>query len=122
MYLLGQLGIDPPLLIAQIINFGLLLWILSFFLYKPLMRQIEKGEKELEQSTVDRSALEKEQNDFEEKKKKDMTDAQERIRAIIAEAESTAEEIRKRARDESQKEKQAVIKQIKARLSDSDHG
>jgi len=42
MELLGKLGVDPRLLLAQIVNFGLLLLILNKFLYKPLIKKIEK--------------------------------------------------------------------------------
>jgi F-type H+-transporting ATPase subunit b len=121
MELLGQLGIDPTLLIAQIINFGLLLWLLSIFLYRPLLKQIEEGEKEFEKSAIDRKMLEQQQSDFEKQKKQEAAEAQQHIRTIIAEAESTADEIRKRTRDEAEKEKQAVIQQIKSRLSESEH-
>jgi F-type H+-transporting ATPase subunit b len=121
MELLGHLGIDIRLLIAQIINFGLLLWLLTIFLYRPLLKQIEEGETELEQSSTERMALDQQQADFEAQKKKEMAEAHQRVQSIIAEAETTAEEIRTRARDEAEKEKQAVIRQIKSRLSESEH-
>jgi F-type H+-transporting ATPase subunit b len=58
MEFLGKLGIDFKLLIAQIINFLVLLWLLKAFLYKPLLknlqerfkkaREIEQAEKEIQ--------------------------------------------------------------------------
>ena len=60
MEILGKLGIDIKLLIAQIINFGLLLWLLKKFLYVPIVRRIEKDERELNEAKIQTEVLEKE--------------------------------------------------------------
>ena len=121
MELLGSLGIDWKLLIAQIINFALLLWLLAKFLYKPIIKRIEKDEMELKQARTKKSELDREQEAFTEQKRKDMAEAKQRSREIIKEAESIAQEIKKRARQEAEQEKQAVIKQIKSRLAEIEH-
>ena len=121
MEFLGNLGIDTKLLIAQMINFGLLLWLLTKFLYKPIIKRIEKDEKELKQAQIQYKKLEQERDDFTEQKKKEMIEVKKRARKIIEEAESIAKEIKKRAIQDTKEEKQAVIKQIKSRLSDIEH-
>ena len=63
MEFLKNLGIDVKLLIAQIINFGLLLWLLKKLLYKPFIKRIEKDEKERESARVENENLEKKKND-----------------------------------------------------------
>jgi len=118
MEFLGNLGIDVKLLIAQMINFGLLLWLLTKFLYKPIIRRIEKDEKELKQSRIQKKEIEQEKIAFFEQKNKEMAELKKRTRKIIKEAENIAKEIKKRAMEETEEEKQAVIKQIKSRLSD----
>lgn len=40
--LLDQLGINLPLFVSQIVNFFILLAMLTFFVYKPLIRVIKK--------------------------------------------------------------------------------
>jgi F-type H+-transporting ATPase subunit b len=47
--LLQQLGIDWKLLLSQAVNFGLLLAILTFFLYKPLLRLMKERRKKIEE-------------------------------------------------------------------------
>lgn len=118
---LGDLGIDWKLLIAQVVNFGLLLWLLAKFMYKPVIRRIEKDEAELQQVQKQKVELEKEMHIFEEQKKKEISEAKERAREIVAEAEGVAKEIRKRAQEEAEQEKQAVIKQIHLRLKAIEH-
>lgn len=121
MEFLGNLGIDVKLLIAQIINFGLLLLLLAKFLYKPIIKRIEKDETELEQAKIQSKKLEQQKNSFEEQKNKEMAQAKKQAQAIIKEAENIAKEIKKRARDDAEEEKQAVIKQIKSRLFGIEH-
>lgn len=121
MEFLGKLGIDWKLLIAQMINFGLLLWLLTKFLYKPIIKRIEKDEAELGSAQRRKKELDQEKIIFVQQKKKDIAEAKKRSREIIKEAEEIAKEIKKRAQQEAQQEKEAVIKQIRSRLNKVDH-
>ena len=47
------LGIDLKLLIAQVVNFGILLFVLSKFLYKPVVTMLEERQKKAEQTIKD---------------------------------------------------------------------
>ena len=46
--LFSQLGIDPKLLLAQGVNFVILLVVLTKFVYKPLMKMVEERRKKIE--------------------------------------------------------------------------
>ena len=118
MEFLGKLGIDAKLLIAQVVNFGLLLWLLRKFLYKPIIKRIEKDEKELEQAKFQNKKLEKEKEIFLKQQKQESLDSKKQAQKIIKEAESIAQEIRKQAHEETEQARQAVIKQIKLRLTE----
>lgn len=121
MQFLGNLGIDVKLLIAQIINFGVLLWLFSKFLYKPIIERIEKDEAELTQAQMKKEELEQEKKAFEQQKASEIAEVKQRSQKIIKEAEEIAKEIKNRAREEAENEKQAIIKQIKARLREIDY-
>jgi F-type H+-transporting ATPase subunit b len=118
MEFLGNLGIDIKLLIAQMINFGVLLWLLSKFLYKPVIKRIEKDEKELSSAIEEKKKIDDEKEALEMQKKKEITKSKKRAKEIIKEAEIIAGSIEKNAREESAAEKQAVIKQIRSRLNE----
>jgi F0F1-type ATP synthase membrane subunit b/b' len=62
MELLGKLGVDAHLLLAHSINFGLLVALLSFFLYKPLLRRIEEDEQKLKEAEHIRANIEREKD------------------------------------------------------------
>lgn len=116
MEFLGSLGIDIKLLIAQIINFGLLLWLLTKFLYKPIIKRIEKDETELKQAQIQMKELEQEKNSFIEQKEKTRIETQKQVREIMKEANSIALEITKGAHENVKDEVSAVIKQTKDNL------
>ncbi len=118
MSFLGNLGIDVRLLVAQIINFGLLVWLLNRFLYRPVMESIERADEEMRRSQIQKEALEKEKELFREKKEGEISAAKERAKDIIKEAEEVAEEIKKRNRREAEEEKKLVIKQIRSHLAE----
>ncbi len=117
MEFLGSIGINIKLLIAQMINFGLLLLLLTKFLYKPIVKRIEKDETELKQAKKQSKELKQQKRDFEVQKKKEMAESKKRAQEIIEEAENIAEDIKAQAQSEAEEEKQAVIEQIKSRLS-----
>lgn len=118
MELLGKLGIDIRLLIAQTVNFGLLLWLLAKFVYKPILKQIEKDENELKNARIEAESLLREKNDFAREKEKEIANAKNKAREIIEKAENVAKEIKKRAYEEGEREKKAVVEQIHARLKE----
>ena len=105
MEFLGKLGIDIRLLIAQIINFGLLLWLLNKFLYRPIIERIEKDEAELARAKKLQEEFERQKNVLQEQEKQETAEAKERARQIIKEAEDVAQEVRSRAQKQIEEEK-----------------
>ncbi len=118
MEFLGNLGIDVKLLLAQIVNFGLLLWLLARFVYKPLIKVIEKDEAKMTQAQVLEKEMIQKEKRLNEQREREMALVKTRAREIIEEAENISKEIKSRVLKETEQEKQAVIKQIKSRLSD----
>lgn len=121
MALLESLGIDIKLLIAQIINFGILLVILKKFLYKPIIEKIEKDEKVLKEAQLQKKNLEQQRAEFEKRKQEELKKAQEEAKQIINDAQLIAKEIKNKALRETSQEKQKVIEQIKYQLSETEN-
>lgn len=121
MQFLGDLGVDIWLLVAQIVNFLFLLWVLSKFVYKPLIKRIELDEKALVEVQKAQAELEKKEKQLEKKEKQHNTRTKNRARSIITEAEEIASTIKETAQSEAQTEKQAVIDQINKRLAEVSH-
>ena len=118
MHFLGNLGIDIGLLIAQVVIFVILLWVLSKFVYKPLIKRIEADEAALAESARAEEALVEKERELKLTEQHYLTETKERAKAIIEEAEGIAESIREQAQEETAREKEAVIAQINQRLAE----
>ena len=118
MQFLGNLGVDPWLLLAQIINFVFLLWVLNAFAYKPLLKRIEKDEQKLQEVARTQRELQEKEKQIAITEKRITTRTKNRAKAIIEEAEEIAEHIKHTAQEEAQEEKDAVIAQIHKRLNE----
>lgn len=121
MHLLGSLGIDLSLLFAQIANFALLLVILNYLVYQPLLRRIDADEAALKAADTETKKLAEERIQFSKKQRMELDALNTRVNTAITEAQGIAEEIKRRARDESETEKAAVVKQIKERLKEIEY-
>lgn len=121
MHFLGSLGIDWKLFLAQMVNFGLLVFLLTKFFYRPILEKIERDEKTLQEAETKSKTLEKEKQAFAEEKKREIQEARKQAKEIIQEAENIAHELEERTRKEASAEREAVIAQIRSRLDDIDH-
>ena len=116
MDILDNLGINGKILLAQVVNFFLLLWILKRFLYNPLLGVIEKREKRIKKGLNGAKQVEERLKEIEEMEKKRMEKAQEKANKLLEEAHKQAEENRKnllvQAKKEIDKWKQQAKDQI----------
>ncbi len=113
MELLGQLGINIKLLIAQIVNFGLLLFVLNKLLYKPLIKKIEEDEEKMLRVIKERKELEKEKEEFAQLKQKEIREARQDVQEMIKDAKKMADRIQEKTRKEIEKERERIIKQAR---------
>ncbi|MDD5489734.1 MAG: F0F1 ATP synthase subunit B [Candidatus Moranbacteria bacterium] len=129
--LLTKLGIDWKLLIAQIVNFLVLLFILWKFAYGPVLAMLEKRQKKIEKGLADADEAHKKLAESEEKQKQILRKAREDAKGIVenarlqaekskaeiaVEAKAQAEKIISGARIEIETEKAKSIAEIKSEI------
>jgi F-type H+-transporting ATPase subunit b len=103
MQLLGEIGIDFKLLLAQLVNFALLLLILGKFVYRPIIRKIEEDELKLKRAEIKEREIRKERSVFTKKKEEEIAQIKLRSKEIVGEAEKIARSIKKQAAIEAEK-------------------
>lgn len=108
----GKIGIDWHLILAQIVNFAILLWFLRRFLYKPLLKgmensDLEEAERQMEIVRQGQEELKKERNRMlNELKRKDSE--------LVAVAEKVAEDIKRTARQKADDQKEKILSQAES--------
>lgn len=100
MEVLHKLGIDWKLLIAQGVNFLVLLFILKRFVYKPMLAFLEERAKKIEAGLHNADAASKALEKAESEQKRLLAEAQKEARGIVEEALAVA-----KRRDAEQLEK-----------------
>jgi F-type H+-transporting ATPase subunit b len=130
---LEPLGIDPALLIAYLINFVILLFLLRLFLYRPILNMTEERRQKIQASLDEadkvRQEAEIQRTDFQrelENTRKTSQDATTRVvqetekmrEAILAEARQEAEQIREQARQQIELERQQAAADLQRQVVD----
>ncbi len=116
MELLHQFGFDPLLLVAQIVNFVIVLWVLKKFLYKPVLAMLEERKKAIEEGIQKTARAEKILEEISEKEKNILKKAQEEALKILEVAKTNSFEMVKKARDEAQKQSEKILKEAKEQI------
>ncbi len=91
MEALENLGIDWKLLLAQVINFAILLWVLKRFAYKPMLDMMDARTKRIEKGLSDADQAGKKLAEIEAKEKEVLAEARAEAKRTIAEAEASAQ-------------------------------
>jgi F-type H+-transporting ATPase subunit b len=97
--LIHAFGIDWKLIVAQSVNFLVVIAILSYFVYGPVMRLLKERSEKIAQGLVDAEAARTERESA----------AGERT-VLLTEAQHEAEKIVARAQDEGKNERAALVK------------
>jgi F-type H+-transporting ATPase subunit b len=92
-----HLGIEPNLLLAQIVNFLIIFFVLSKLLYKPILGMLEKRKKEIAAGLELTQKLREEEEKMNSRKEKLFEEARKEARNIVEagkkEADAQAKEI-----------------------------
>ncbi len=90
MEALSNIGVDWKLLLAQVVNFGILLFILKRYAYQPMLRLMDERTTKIERGLADAEAAQVKLREMEEKEKAVLTEARAEAKKIIAETDEAA--------------------------------
>lgn len=116
MEIFKNFGFDPILLVAQIVNFLIILFLLKKFLYKPVLDMLKKRRDDIEKGVKDaeegRLTLEKAL----EEEKKILRKAQEQSKKIIDDASSQALLISTDIEQNSRRQAEKILTDAKVQI------
>lgn len=104
--LLNAFGIEWKLLIAQAVNFGVLLVALTYFLYKPVLKTLDERKSKVAQGVLDA-----------EEATRMLQEADGEVSTRLKGADSEAESIVAQARDAAGSEKARILKEAETRAA-----
>jgi len=110
------LGINLPTLLAQIINFAILLGLLYLVAYKPLMRMLDERSRRVKESMEQTEVIKQQAERAEEEVKKQLEAAGKEGMEIIAQAMHTGEEVRQKAQQEAKQDAESLIARARVEI------
>lgn len=121
--LVEKLGIEPGLLIAQIVNFTIVALVLWKFAYKPVVDMLEKRRKKIEESISEASRIEKERENLNQEIASRLDVAKKEAAQIIDDAKKAGADLsadmRRDAEAEYKRMVEAASREIEARTEEA---
>jgi F-type H+-transporting ATPase subunit b len=117
MNLLDQFGVNPLLLVAQIVNFGIILFALQRFAYKPVLEMLKKRKETIAEGLrqAEESKLLLEQS--EEKQNIIIRRAQDQAEKIIQEAKNSSKEFALELDERTRKQAEKILEDARDQIS-----
>ena len=113
MELLDNLGVDGPKLIAQLINFGIVLLVLWKFAYKPVLEMLETRRQKIAQSMDEAEQIKTELAETQAERDKVMAEANQRAEKLIADAKEAAKQVGEAEGQRAVKQAEEIIRKAR---------
>lgn len=114
--LFTELGINWGVLITQIVTFVILLVILRFVAYKPLMRMLDERSQKVKESMEQAEAVKEQSANAEEEVKKQLAEAGREGQDRIARAVKAGEEVKQKAQEDARQEAEALLNRARSEI------
>lgn len=109
--ILTQLGIDWRLLLAQVVNFLILLYVLKRFAYKPVLDVLDARKERVENAKQVAQEAEHKMEIAEQERENILDEARKQSTEIIAQAEKDAQSRGEHILEEAEKERARITKE-----------
>lgn len=110
------IGINPPLLLAFLVNFILLFVLLSVVLYKPVMKALDARQAKIKESMEQAEAIKQQSARSEQEIKSQLDSAQKEAQKIINQAAQIGEQLKVEAKEEARQEAENMINKAKVEI------
>jgi F-type H+-transporting ATPase subunit b len=113
---LKELGFSVPTLIAQLVNFGLILILLRMFAYKPIMNMMDARSAKIKESLEQAERIKQQASVAEQETAKKIEEAGREARALVNQAMTSAENVRQKALAETKADAEKLIEQARGQI------
>lgn len=113
---IAGLGINLPTLLAQVVNVAILLVVLYFVAYKPVMRMLDERSNRVRESMEQADAAKEEAARSQEEMKKQLEEASQEAQQRIAQAVKAGEGIKEKAQESARQEAEALVNRARSEI------
>jgi F-type H+-transporting ATPase subunit b len=111
------LGIDPWLLIWQALAFGLLVFLLYRFAYKPILNMLDQRAERIRESIAQAEQIKRDLAEAQRRGEEEMARARREAQELIAGAREASERTIAAAREEAQRQRERTLEETRAQIA-----
>ncbi len=115
---LGTLGINWKLFLAQLLNFSIVLFVLNRYVFTPVGKKLEERRLKIEKALQDAEDIEKEKQEFEKWKNEAVAAANKKASEIVLLAQDEASKEKAEALLKTKQEQEQVVRQAKDKIEE----
>lgn len=109
MELINALGLNVKILLAQLVNFAVILFVLYKFAYNPILKMLDERRDKIEEGIKNAEDAEAKLAKIEMQQKEALADARKEAQKIIAAAEDVAKKNKEDILNEAKKQSQEIL-------------
>ncbi len=109
MEILQSFGVQPILLVAQIINFLILLFVLRKLLYKPILKMLDERKQRIAESMKQAQEIEERFAKLEEEQKAMLQKARQEADALLTQTKDAAKTLTDQLTSEARQQSEKII-------------
>jgi F-type H+-transporting ATPase subunit b len=113
---LGKIGIDIKLILAQLLNFVLLLIILNRILYRPLLKKLKERAEKIKNLQEKEKNLRQKEEEIKKRKEELIQKTKERARKILEEVKKISQEEREEMLKRTEKEIRELMEETEEKI------
>lgn len=117
MELIEQLGLDWRLLLAQVVNFFILLLILKKFAYGPILAALSRRRDEVAQAKEHAEQIEKNLAESEQQREKLLTETRKEAQALLARASEQGKQLQAEMTASARKDVEKIVADAHEQIS-----
>ena len=110
---MSELGFNIPVLVAQIVNFFLLLVVLRIFLYRPILNMLDRRSQRIREGLDAAEQSKEDATQAEQQVAHQLEDARRQGQALIAQAQETASHVQEDARTQARREAETLLERAR---------
>jgi len=110
------LGISWQGLVAQLINFGILLVLLYFIAYKPIRRMLDERSEKVKTSMEQAEQMKEVMARTEEQVKEELDAARTERQNIVAQADQVGQQLKEEAREQAKQDAEVIVAKARAEI------
>jgi len=113
---LGTLGINWKLFVAQLVNFGIVMWILWKFVFGPVGKKLEERRQKIDKALKDAADVERQKTEFEAWREEEMRKTRTQAAEIVSQAQKEALVQKDKVVADTKSEQEKLVKQAKEQI------